>query len=190
MSEQPLQMPTQIPRPRIRVKRWIREGIWTIVLSLVVVVLLRTFVFEMAEVDGKSMNPTLEHEQHVLVMKWTQYLRPMPKRGEIMVTQYPNEGTVKYYIKRVVAIGGDEIEVVDGLAYVNGVPNTAGEGLCRYDVPKQEVPAHCVYVMGDNRADSLDSTRIGPLDINLLLGRADAVIYPFSQMKGLQHDED
>jgi len=180
------------PKKRIDVVKLLREIVQTMLIAAVIVLLLRVFVFELAVVDGPSMQPTLETGERVLVMKWTQYLRPMPRHGEIMVTRYPEPEFEGYFIKRVVGVAGDRVCIKQGIVYVNDEPNTTGTGLCLGDMEELEVPEHHVFVMGDNRPWSMDSRdpRIGTLDIDMLLGRADVLIFPMSRMKIINHATD
>lgn len=182
---------TDGPR-RIRIRRSLRETLVLLIIALAAVLFLRLFVFEMAFVDGQSMMPTLRDLDRVVVMKWTHYLRRQPKRGEIIVTKYPNrEG---YFIKRVIALPGDTIEIRDGRPYVNSrqiFPQI--DGYSSPDYALATVPEGHIFVLGDNRANSVDSHNLPPpgfIPLDYLLGRADLLVWPLNNFKTLTHIKD
>ncbi len=135
----------------------------TIVFSFLLVFICRQFVFTPIIVDGKSMMPTLENNNRILVNKITSI-----DRFDVIVFHSPVSSA--YYIKRVIGLSGDNIEVKDDSLYVNGKKydepylqankEILAEGHLTADL-KETVPEGYLYVMGDNRLKSNDSRRFG-----------------------------
>jgi len=177
--------------PRKKSKwRSVLETILTMVIAVCVVLFLRLFVFEIAVVDGTSMQPTLQPSERVLVMKWRQKVGIANKRGEIVVTRFPNDPG--YFIKRVIALEGDRVRITGGVTYVNDQPNEMGSGYTPQNMDEMTVPEGHVWVMGDNRGVSKDShsLSVGPIPCELLLGRADVLVYPLNRIHFLTHVKD
>ena len=150
-------------------------------LAGVVVVLLgvKWFVAEPFSVPARSMAPTLEPGDHVLVNKLA-YRTGDPQRGDLAVVKAPRTGEL--LLKRVVGVGGDEVEIRDGVLYVNGraprepyVDHDASDSV--YFGPV-EVPAGRLFVLGDNRANSDDSRQLGPVAADDAIGRVDLRVWP------------
>ena len=179
-------------------KRWERQEQRHRVLrrfaaELLVVILLaalvRTFVFSITEVEGPSMRETLHSGQIVAVEKLSCRIHGV-QRGQIVICRYP--GSYEYYIKRVVALGGDMLEIRDGVTYLNGqalqedyVTHPAQE-----DFGPVTVELGRVFVMGDNRANSHDSRAEGALEESSIVGRAVCVLFPFDQIKTLNAPQE
>ncbi len=154
-----------------------------IVFSLVVVVLLFTFVFRIITVDGESMLQTLQDQDRLIVS----HLFYQPQRGDIVVVNKP-DGLGKPIIKRIIALEGDEVDIdfVNGYVSVNGErldePYVNTPTTTSYDVRfPVTVPEDCVFVMGDNRNDSTDSrdSRVGFVNEGYILGKAVFRLFPF-----------
>ena len=148
--------------------------------AMVLALLLRLFVFELATVDGQSMEPTLHSYQALFVEKVSRYSGNI-ERGQILIVNYPNEDGV--FVKRVVGLPGDEVEVKGGYLYVNGERRdenyiNCGNGGMDYEMEKQTVPKDHYFVMGDNRNDSMDSHIVGPISKDMIIGHAVCVIWP------------
>ncbi|MGL5205931.1 MAG: signal peptidase I, partial [Acidaminococcaceae bacterium] len=94
------------------------EWLYSIIIAVVLAFCIRTFVVEPYMVSGPSMLPTLENGERLLVNKFV-YLVSEPKRDEIVIFKYPMDES-RDFIKRVIAVGGDTIEIRDGQVYVNG----------------------------------------------------------------------
>jgi signal peptidase I len=129
-------------------------------------------------VTSSSMEPTLEAGEFFLADA-TYYRGRLPMRGEVAVYKHPKQSGL-HYIKRIVAVEGDRIAIKAGRAVVNGmaveepyVEEGAAEGPLA-DMPEVQVPAGHVFVLGDNRAnsvDSRDSVAHGPVPLSNLIGR-------------------
>ena len=164
------------------------------VLYLVLIVLImfavRTVLIDPVRVDGRSMLDTLTDGEVMLVDR-TAYTFTVPERGDIVLCYYPDD----YYtaqnlpyatrVKRVVAVGGDRIETVDGAVCVNGEkieePYLNPDRIGGQYIRPQTVPEGCVYVLGDNRSVSRDSRydTVGPIPLYRIVGKVRLVIYPF-----------
>lgn len=146
--------------------------------------LLITFVAQSYMVQGASMLPTLREGERVLVDKVTYRLRD-PVRGEVVVFRYPSDVSRKF-IKRVIGVPGDVVEVRDWLVYVNGEPLHEEYilGPTYEAFGPVEVLEGTLFVMGDNRNHSEDSrhTTVGLVPRSLLVGRAVLTYWPPGQM--------
>jgi signal peptidase I len=169
------------------------EVVETLVLTVVIFLGIQTFVAQPYKVQQTSMESTLLPDQYVLVDKlsprWSDY-----QRGDIVVFDAPEEwdsgtGGVPF-IKRVIGVPGDTVELVDGLVYVNGVElnepyiyeldgipqrtEPQGNGQTRWTIVDGQL-----LVMGDHREDSADSRTFGPVDVGKVIGRAWLRYWPF-----------
>jgi signal peptidase I len=160
------------------------EIVETLVLTLIIFLVIQNFVAQPYKVQQQSMEHTLEPDQYVLVDKLTPRL-DVYKRGDIVVFTPPqdwadSDGTP--FIKRVIGVGDDEVEIIDGLVYVNGIPLdepylfAEGPGdLAQPTTAIQDrwvVPADELFLMGDHRANSADSRSFGPVPVTNIIGRA------------------
>ena len=163
------------------------EWLEAVAFALAIVVLLFTFIFRIVSVSGDSMLPTLQDANRVLVS----CLFYTPKENDIVIIVNPEDAEYnKPLVKRVIATGGQYIQIVDGVAYVDGDPKVipglesilnAGNA---FDFTEPVfVPEGYVFVMGDNRNNSLDSrdARIGLVDVNRIIGKVQFRIYPFDK---------
>ncbi|OEF98783.1 signal peptidase I [Desulfuribacillus alkaliarsenatis] len=163
---------------------------WVITLGVAIILalLIRHFLFAIFIVDGESMYPTLEDSEWLVVNKAV-YLLDDPKHGDIIVF---HATPTRDYIKRVIAIEGDELEIVNGTVYINGqildepYINEPMEFYNNYQ--KILVPENHLFVMGDNRNKSADSRMpdIGFIDLNEVVGRAEVVFWPLTHMGRVQ----
>lgn len=164
------------------------EIVETLVLTLLIFLVIQNFVAQPYRVQQQSMEHTLEPEQYVLVDKLTPRFDTY-KRGDIVVFNPPadwqqDNGTP--FIKRVIGVGGDTVEVRDdGLVYINGAA-LHESGYLFADTPgsppqptdatpdrsKWVIPAGELFLMGDHREDSADSRAFGPVAVDQVIGRA------------------
>jgi len=153
----------------------LRETIETIVLAVILIFLMQ-LVIRNFRVDGRSMEPNLQHGQYLVVDKISYKLpfdiRP-PRRGDVIVFVPPNYPN-KDFVKRIIALPGDKVEIRNGDVYVNGelLPNTFNARLDHSSKATLTVPEGELYVMGDNRSHSNDSRNWGTLDIDQVVGKA------------------
>jgi signal peptidase I len=175
-----------------------RTGItWLLVAAgaLLGALLLRTFVVQQFAVDGQSMMGTLHSGDRVIVNKLSYRLHE-PRRGDVVVLENLDGAVeIRDLIKRVIGIPGDTVEYRDCQLFVNGQrvaepyldPNLVSADRCGGDQPPVEVEPDHVFVMGDNRAASLDSRTelIGQIPFGHLIGRAFVIVWPFSDLHWL-----
>ncbi len=170
-------------------KRWVMlyEWIDSVMGAIVIIFLLFTFIFRAVGVDGTSMVPTLNDGDWVAItgMNFT------PERGDIVVVTQPND-VHEPLIKRIIAIGGDTINIdfITHEVTVNGEiliePYINASTSRSFDVVFPiTIPEGFVFVMGDNRNLSKDSraSGIGLIDERYILGKARLRLFPFSQFK-------
>jgi len=156
-------------------KSIVREFVETIVLALIMVFLIQ-LVVKNFRVDGHSMDPNLHHGQYLVVDKLSYKLpfdiRP-PQRGDVIVFVPPNQPT-KDFVKRIIGLPGDTVEIREGDVYINNspLPNTFGARLDRFTMPPVTVPAGELFVLGDNRANSNDSRNWVLLRTDQVVGKA------------------
>jgi len=176
---------------RQRARREMYDWIQCLIAALVVCVVLFSFFVKLIDVNGTSMNPTLINGDKMLVSG----LFYKPKAGDVVVFKKDEYDPNKALVKRVIAVGGQEINMDfdKGIVYVDGVP-IEEDYILEATVTKldfigpQTVPEGCVFVMGDNRNASTDSRKkeIGMVDTRLILGRAYYVIYPLAGVRPIQ----
>lgn len=155
-----------------RYSRLFREFIETIVMTLVVFLLLVTFVVQGFKVYGSCMEPNLHTGERLLGNKFIYHFEK-PNRGDIVVFRYPADPR-KVFIKRVVALPGDTIEIHRGKLFVNKKPMTEDyvKTSAHGDYPSERIASGHVFVLGDNRDESNDSRFWGELPIDNIQARA------------------
>ena len=183
-------------RPRRRGRRrqsnmapWLREPLeWVkaLAIALAVTLLLRAFVVDFVRVEGPSMEPNLLTGERLMVNRFI-YRFKDPVRGQIVICTFPDAPGL--YVKRVIGLPGETIQVQDGVCYVDGQPldepyikETMLEDFAAYTVPEDTV-----FVMGDNRNDSMDSRKpyVGPIPERHIRGPAVAIIWPLNRLAWL-----
>jgi signal peptidase I len=160
---------------------WIRALAAGILIALVI----RQFLFGVFIVNGESMLPTLENREALLVNKLA-YEFDVPNHREVIVFHYPAQPNIEF-IKRVIGLPGDKIKISEGRVYRNGqlleepYLKTKTQG----DYGPVIVPPGSVFVLGDNRLNSLDSRdpSVGMVPINEIVGRAEMVLWPELNLK-------
>lgn len=166
----------------------LRELVETIVLSLIIFLLIRQVV-QNYRIESHSMQPNFFEGQFILVNKLA-FKIGEPSRGEVIVFHNPNN-TDEDYIKRVIGLPGDTVEIDDQTVLINGqvlhepyATNAfrAGE---RYG--PEVVPPNHLFVMGDNRSNSSDSRRIGPIPEELIVGQAWLRVWPMDKWGLIKH---
>lgn len=174
------------------------EIIETVVLTLILFWVIQSFVAQPFQVRQFSMMNTIEDQQYVLVDRLT------PKfdgyhRGDIIVFTPPmavdEAPDQKPFIKRIIGVAGDTVSLVGGKVRVNGIELSepylfAVDGTAQPTEPEDgqdtwRVPAGQLFVMGDHRAESSDSRQFGPVDINLVIGRAWIRYWPIGDLEVL-----
>ena len=181
------------------------EIVETLVLTLLIFWVIQSFVAQPYKVQQQSMEQTLEPDQYVLVDKLTPRFDTY-KRGDVVVFN-PPENWVQQggqpYIKRIIGVGGDTIELKDGSVYLNGTKliepyvfkGEDGKAQPTEDIigaTKWVIPDGELFLMGDHRMNSADSREFGPVTIGSVIGRAWLRYWPldtFSVLKTPDHPE-
>jgi signal peptidase I len=154
----------------------------------VIAVLIVVFIIQPVRVEGQSMMPRLHDQDRIFVNKFIYPLRewlgdrePI-KRGDIVVLLYPEDPS-KSYIKRVVGLPGEEVNIENGKLYINGIqvdePYLDPEYLSQDTTGPTRVKEHHYFVMGDNRRNSSDSRYWGLVPEKYIYGKAIFRYYPF-----------
>ncbi len=176
-----------IPGTRTKRKSVIREYAEAIVIAVLLALFIRTFIVQAFKIPSGSMKPTLLVGDHILVNKFIYGVKipftdkslielSQPKRGDVVVFKYPLD-TKKDYIKRVIGLPGDKVELVNKKLLINGRPTADPHasysiyGNLRNFGPVS-VPVDHLFVMGDNRDESSDSRVWGFVPFAYLKGKA------------------
>jgi len=159
---------------------WARDLVVSVAVSAFIII----FLYQPVRVEGTSMLPMLEDQDRLFINKIAYRVGDI-HQGDVVVFQYPHDHT-KSYIKRVIALPGDRIRISDGDVYVNGkrlpepyVPNRFTDDR---SLPETVLPANRYWVMGDHRSISSDSRDFGPVDRDLIYGKAVFVYWPMEQV--------
>jgi signal peptidase I len=161
-------------------RAFIREVVGTILLATVIFVVLQ-ISFQTFIVVGCSMEPNFQWTQRLVVNKAVYHFRE-PERGNVIVFE-PADGRQADYIKRVIALPGETVEIKDGLVYVDGSPLDESyiKEPPRYTLQPREVPEDNYFVLGDNRNNSNDSHNGWTVPRENIIGRVWLSIWPPSQ---------
>lgn len=177
-----------MPRHRDSFYAFFRELPFLLVVAVLIAFFLKAFIIQPFWIPTGSMIPTLMPNDRVLAVKFI-YRFTEPKPGDIVVFLPPN-GESKDYIKRVIAVGGQTIAIKDGKVYVDGKPlNEPYLSPELYDsgsMDELKVPEGHVFVMGDNRPNSLDSRVFGPVPVSTIIGKAVLIYWPPSRIRLLR----
>ena len=183
----------------------ILSWVWTLLAAVVIACLIRAFIAEPIRVDGNSMNNTLKDGEIVLVSKMA-YLFGDVQRNDVVICRYPgrmNENggqinlgaslsldTYTLFVKRVVALPGDTVQISGGVLYVNGeaVENPEKMGSVPSDYPLRKLGSDQYFVIGDNRGNSHDSraSDVGPISRSAIMGKVKQVLLPLNAWRGVQ----
>lgn len=171
-------------------KKELFQWVFSIGVAFLLTFTLRTYVISAADVDGSSMLPTLNDKDKIFVEKLSLFSNHYSK-GEIVIFDSKNEKN-DIYVKRVIAVAGDTIEIKDGHVYLNGSKlsepylksNTATTGGSFLgENQKITINKGFIFVLGDNRAISLDSRYIGPINVKDIKGHVVLRSFPFNNIK-------
>lgn len=158
------------------------EWVKALIIAILIAFFLKTFIFATSIVEGESMDPTLQNGERVIFNKII-YIIDEPERGDIVIIEKP----YKNYVKRVIGLPGETIEINSGNLYINGEQyeqTFLDEDAQRQtgNFGPQKIPEGSYFVMGDNRAISKDSRNgLGFIEENEIIGRSEFVIFPFDQ---------
>lgn len=167
-----------------RIQTAIITALKILFLLIIIFGILRSFVFATSQISGNSMDPTLKNGQYIYINKLA-YAFDNPKRGDIIIINRPD----KRYIKRIIGLPNETIEIKDDQLYINKEPYTQ-PFLTNQRIPNVSsivIPENSYYVLGDNRKYSKDSSNgLGFVKQENIIGRTDFVIYPFSEWKSIK----
>ena len=159
-----------------------------LVFCLVFVFFIYFFVFQPVKVEGGSMEPGLEDQEHICINRLV-YRFESIERGDIIVFRYPRD-TRKSFIKRVIGLPGDHIHIAYGHVYVNdeqlSEPYVPSDYLDARSYPDIVVPNNSYFVLGDHRSMSNDSREFGPVMRSYIYGKAIFGYWPMEKL-GLLH---
>jgi signal peptidase I len=157
----------------------------TLVSAAVYAILIVTFGFQVARVEGQSMAPTLEDQDRLIVNK-LEYRIGEPRRGDIVMLYYPVDPS-KSFVKRVIAEEGDQVRILDGHVYVNDIPLNDDYVPIEYrshdDWGPKVVPPGYYFVMGDHRNNSSDSRHWGFVPKKYIIGKVQLRWWPVQTAK-------
>ena len=156
------------------IMEWVRTFVFAIALALVI----RMFLFEMVAVHQSSMYPTLKDGENVGLLKMA-YMVSSPEYGDIVVIKISDE---KNYVKRVIATGGQKVEIIQNRVYIDGQiidEEYISDELEYSDFGPIVVPEGYIFAMGDNRPSSIASRALGCFPEDDVLGRVVIRFFPF-----------
>ncbi len=176
------------------IKTELFEWLETIALSLVGVVLIFTFLFRIVGIEGDAMLDTLQNGDHLIVFSFFY----QPEVGDIVVISNPNKAN-QPFVRRIIAMGGQTVDIstqsgevtVDGKTidepYINDLATLLPISSVAFPYT---VPEGTVFVMGDNRINSIDSRSrsVGAIDERYILGKAIFRLYPFHRLGGIYNN--
>ena len=159
---------------------WLRDLVISVAISAFIIV----FLYQPVRVEGTSMLPMLEDQDRLFINKMAYRVGDI-HQGDVVVFQYPRDHT-KSYIKRVIALPGDLLRIDHGRVYVNGKRLPEPYVPARYSDDRSQsemvLPPRRYFLMGDHRSISSDSRDFGPVDRDLIYGKAAFVYWPFEQV--------
>jgi signal peptidase I len=184
-------------------KSQLREWTEAIILAFLIAMFIRTFVVQAFKIPSSSMVPTLKVGDHILVWKFMygvkiplvdqKLLTRCPERGDIIVFVYPRDKS-KDFIKRVIGLPGEKVEIVGKKILVNDKPledpwgyytkSHVNTGSPRDSYGPRVVPPDSLFVMGDNRDNSQDSRYWGFVDLDAVKGNAFIIYFSWNKTSG------
>jgi len=155
---------------------WLRDLLFSAAVSLIIIL----FLYQPVRVEGTSMAPRLEDHDRLFINKFVYHITSI-ERGDVVVFHYPRD-PAKSYIKRVIALPGDKLRIDHGQVWVNGqelaenyVPDMYRDAKSYGEIV---VPDDSYFVMGDHRSISSDSREFGPVERDLIYGKAVFIYWP------------
>ncbi|MDR2957793.1 MAG: signal peptidase I [Coriobacteriales bacterium] len=182
----------EAPWKKKKKKRSLARELLSFVATIAFVVCLtaafKLFVIDIYSVPTGSMSPTISVDDRIIAEKVSRYFSPIQAGDIITFTDPIREGRI--LVKRVIAVGGQTVDLIDGVVYVNNKALVEPYTLGRPSLPLRtangvtieypyRIPEGQIWVMGDNRTDSLDSRYFGTIDERSVSGRSILVLWPF-----------
>ncbi|MEL7331330.1 MAG: signal peptidase I [Cyanobacteria bacterium J06560_2] len=179
----------QAPPPKKSWRETLGENVKLVAIALTIAIVVRFFIAEPRFIPSPSMVPTLAVGDRLLIEKVSYRLHP-PTRGDIVVFEPPPQlqeygyRASQAFIKRVIGLPGQQVQVSQGRVYVDGTPlaETYILEAPQYEMPPVTVPTGQLFVMGDNRNDSNDSHVWGFLPVENVIGRAALRFWPLDKV--------
>ena len=162
-----------------------KDWLIAIIIAAVIALGVRTFIFETYIVDGDSMQPTFQTNNHLIVDK-VRYRLHKPVKGDILVFKYPADPS-RQFIKRVIATEGDTVAIMNGQVIVNdqilSEPYVLEKTEDNYHTVT--IPKGRIFVLGDNRNNSEDSRfpHVGLVSLDLIQGQVLVEIWPLNELR-------
>lgn len=173
---QPEPQPAATELQRNGVILWVRDVLISVAASILIIM----FLYQPVRVEGTSMLPRLEDRDRLFINKFVYHFEAI-HRGDVVVFHYPRDPE-KSYIKRVIAVPGDRLRIDRGEVYLNGrllrEPYVPEQYRDTKSMPEMIVPEDGYFMMGDHRSISSDSREFGPVDRDLIYGKAVFVYWP------------
>ena len=179
----------------------VREWVTVLVVALVIAITVRTLILQQFYISGPSMEATMFQDDRVLVNKLSYRLHDIHRGDVVVFDRVTVDGQVVQHddlIKRVIALGGETIAIKDCKVFIDGkalvepylndfdIAQSVVEDRCRVSMMDDMlIPEGQLFVMGDNRPQSFDSRMFGPIEQDLVVGRAFVIIWPFGAAKFL-----
>jgi signal peptidase I len=165
---------------------WMRDLAFSVLLAVILIV----FIYQPVKVEGTSMMPVLTDQERIFINKFTyRFGAGNIDRGDLVVFFFPLDRS-KSYIKRVIGIPGDTVQIDNGTVYVNGKPlnepYVPDEYRDRQSLAAATVAANHYFVLGDHRTSSNDSRAWGTVDRRDIYGKAVFVYWPLDRMGRLK----
>ncbi|MBI2816069.1 MAG: signal peptidase I [Acidobacteria bacterium] len=161
-------------------RSWMRDILVSLGIAGVVIV----FLYQPVKVEGNSMMPELADQERIFINKFI-YRFESIERGDVVVFWYPLDPG-KSYIKRVVGLPGETVQLINGEVYVNGrrliEPYVPSEYRDRQSLRLMRIPPGEFFVLGDHRTSSNDSRVWGTVERRLIYGKAVFIYWPFGQL--------
>ena len=163
----------------------LREVVETVLLTVVIFLLVNAATGRF-RIEGASMEPNLHDSEYVLIDKISYRLRP-PERGDVIV--FERQGNERDYIKRVIGLPGDTVQIAGGQVLVNGraLDEPYLNTTMLNDMPARTIDPDHYFVLGDNRNNSSDSRSFGSIAAKDIIGRAWLVYWPPSEWTVVPH---
>ncbi len=179
--------PASVHSLRSEIRVWTRDLLIAIGLALVIIV----FLYQPVKVEGTSMAPLLSDQERIFINKFVYRFEPI-QRGDVVVFWYPLDRS-KSFIKRVIGLPGETVEIRQGVVYVNGKAVAEPYVPQKYedlsDFGPVRVPKDSYFVMGDHRVSSNDSRVFGPVASRYIYGRAVFAYWPVDHFGSLSATE-
>ena len=158
---------------------WARDLVVALGLAMIIIV----FFYQPVKVEGTSRAPLLTEKERIFINKFVYHFEPIG-RGDVVVFWYPLDRT-KSFIKRVVGLPGDEVEIRRGRVYINGKtleePYVPSQYIDTAAYGPVQIPRDEYFVMGDHRISSNDSRIFGPVPSAFIYGKAVFAYWPWTQ---------